>query len=317
MTMILNRLETKPMNGQYVLPPFLKSLQVGGMILCLIFCPSTSYAISQVKNIVPQTVSQGLSSQEEEQIFVQTKTSTWMPRGRNLLDVGPLVRDKLSSIGFLVKTDELDPRMLSLNVDYQEDRGIQYTLDSFGTNISCEIELTHPTSGTLWKETVQESSGAQTFGTPPYIVALQKFQTNPYIYFLGDIVKGQAIEGLDISQSLMKGFRRVLRAEKGAVDPLLNPHSMLEAESSYALRAQAKTLQELGRIKNPHAVPFLIEMLNHAESNLRVLSVRALGSIGSKKARTALQQASKGHEDELVRTEAAAALAKLPPLTPS
>lgn len=267
--------------------------------------------------VEPLIVESVFASQEGDPIFLEAKSSTWMPRGRNLLDVGPLVRDKLSSRGFLLKTAQSDPPLHALRVDYQETRGHQYTLDSFGTNISCEIELTHPTLGTLLNLTVQESSGRQTFGTPPYVVALQKFQTNPYIYFLGDIVRGRAIEGLDLSQSLMKGFRRVLQEKKGLVDPLLNPHSMEEAESSYALQAQAKTLTELGRLKNPGAVPFLREMLHHSDSKLRVLSVKALGALASPTAREALQEASKGHEDEQVRTEAAAILAKLLPFSSS
>lgn len=257
------------------------------------------------------------SSQEGESIVLEAKTSTWMPRGRNLQDAAPLVRGKLSAAGFLIKTEQGDPPILSLQVDYQETRGLQYTLDSFGTKITCAVELIHPTRGTLWKILVHESSGHHTYGTPPYIVALQKFQTNPYIYFLGDIIKGRALEGLDISQSLIQGFRRLMKAKKAAVDPLLNPHSMEEAESSYALQAQAKALTELGLIKDPSAVSFLREVLNHSDQNLRILSVKALGAIGSSTARTALQQASTGHADQRVRQEAAAVLNEFFPLSTS
>lgn len=109
-------------------------------LAALIFFPST---IQAGTNAFLLSSSTNLS-QEEPAILVETKTSTWMPRGRNLQDAGPLVREKLSRAGFLIKTEQGDPPILSLRVNYQETRGLQYTLDSFGTKITCAVELIHP-----------------------------------------------------------------------------------------------------------------------------------------------------------------------------
>ncbi len=256
-------------------------------------------------------------SQEQPAIVVETKTTTWMPRGRNLQDAGPLVREKLSTAGFVIKSEQEEPPILSIRVNYQETRGLQYSFDSFGTKISCLVELTHPLDGTLWKIHIQESSGQQTFGTPPYIVALQKFQTNPYIYFLGDIVKARAKAGANIPQSLIQGFRRLMKEGRTTVDPLQNPHSMAEAESRYAVEAQTRVVQELGLMKDPHTVPFLQEMLGHGEQRIRIGSLKALAAIGTQSAKRALQEARESHFDQRIRQEAASVLEEFFPSTAS
>lgn len=92
---------------------------------------------------------------------------------------------------------------------------------------------------------------------------------------------------------------------------------MEEAESSYALEAQARTLRELGLMKDPNTVSFLREVLDHSDQRIRIQSLKALGAIGSHAARSVLQEASHNHGDERIRHEAAAVLKEFFPLSAS
>jgi hypothetical protein len=246
-------------------------------------------------------------------LFISVRASTWMPRGHTLYDAAATLRTKLAAAGFAVVPEETQTHELVLKVVYREERGQQIRFDMFGTDISAEILLEHTTAGPLLEMTIRESSSATVFGTPPYLDALQKFETNPYYYFLGDIVRARVASRLDITGGLIQGLRRVAQRppERGDQQEQL---SMRPTDELYASDARENTIRELGRLKDRRAVPILTAMLEHPDGNVRLRSAESLGMIGAPESRPALERVAQHDRDPQVRKAAAGALSSLPAL---
>ena len=250
-------------------------------------------------------------------IYMDIAFSTWMPRGKSLADVAPSLRTSLASAGFTVVRNPTDPHELTLKVDYREGQGKQYKFDMYGTDITCVIQLEHPEFGSLLNMTIRESSANPESGTPPYLETLQRFQTNPYFYFLGDIIKGFVVSRRDTTGSLIESLQRLQVKEEpkivSPIDELPSAASTLPTfETLYAGLAREKTIQELGRLQDPRAVPVLIALLEHSDPSVRLASVRALESIREAKSRPALERLAKQDLDHDVRAAAKAAIDTLP-----
>jgi len=91
-------------------------------------------------------------------IYVNVTSSTWMPRGRTLLDIAPTIRTKLDSAGFTVVRNQSDLHDLILTIQYREEQGRQYRIDTYGTDITCVVRLEHAELGPLLDLTIRESS---------------------------------------------------------------------------------------------------------------------------------------------------------------
>jgi hypothetical protein len=274
--------------------------------------------LSLLWTLVPTVPDKGFSATPQDPsvdghntVLVETSLTTWMPRGRTLMDLDALVRNKMASAKLTIVSDPKSPRQLTLRVDYRETRGQEYRFDQFGTIITCGIRLTHAEQGMLLDYTVRESSGDELRGTAPYIEAMQEFETNPYIYLLGDLVRGRALGGLDMTGALVTGLERMAELEKRKPDPVGLTHTMSPAESIYAEEARNNTIEELGRLQDARAVPVLIELVEHADRRVRRRSAAALGAIGSPESRPALERAARDDPDDEVRAAAATALVNL------
>ena len=231
------------------------------------------------------------------------------------MDVLGLVRKKLTAAGFEVVTDPKKSHAatvpMTMNVHYVEEQGKQYRFDMYGTVITCKVRLEDAERGPLLNLDIRESSGEQYLGTPPYIEAMQKFETNPYLYFLGDLVKGRAVTGRDETEVLTEGLTRLTAAGSPRSDPLSAPHTMLDSETTYPTQARDNTIEELGRLKDDRAVPVLLTLLENPDVHVRRLAVTALGSIGSAKAGPSLEQVARADQDQAVRLAAREALERL------
>jgi len=245
-------------------------------------------------------------------IYVDVAASTWMPRGRTLSDFAPSLRTKLASAGFSVVRDQADPHDLTLKVVYREEQGRQYRIDTYGTGITCVVHLEHGGIGPLLDLTIQESSTYPETATPPYLEALEKFIANPYFYLLGDLVKGRVVSGLDTTGALIEGLRRLAEHEPVKSDPLKGEYLMLSDEVMFFTAARENVIQEVGRLKDPRAVPVLTGLLGHADPRVRLLAVRALRSISPVESRAAIARVAQQDKDREVRQAAAAALDGLP-----
>jgi len=250
-------------------------------------------------------------------IYMDIAFTTWMPRGKTLADVAPSLRTSLASAGFTVVRNSTESHDLTLKVDYREERGEQYKFDMYGTDITCVIQLEHPELGPLLDMTIRESSANPESGTPPYLETLERFQTNPYFYFLGQFVRASITSRPDRTGVLLQSLQRLMDNESRKSD-LHRPDlgdgmlEMVHGETLYPLLVRENTIRELGRLKDPQAVPLLTTLLGHGNRQVRLLSVRALGAIRVDEARPAIERVAQQDGDREVRQAAAAALAGLP-----
>lgn len=209
-------------------------------------------------------------------ILVDVSTATWKPRGRVLFDVTATVRNKLSGVGFPVVRDEAEPHDLILMLEYREERGRQYDFTTYQTIVTGRFRLEGQGSTPLMDLTVQERSGEQLGGTPPYIDAIQRFETHPSVYFLGDIVRERLRGEPARAAALMAGLRRELQAGTARIDPLSAPHTMMAGETTLPRVALQRAIRELGRLGDPEAVPFLRELLSHQDPTIQQAAGQAL-----------------------------------------
>lgn len=249
-------------------------------------------------------------------LYVDAKSSTWRSRGRVSFPVVPSLRMKLQSAGFAVVQNQTDPHDLILKVEYREERGRQFRIDLYETDITFVASLAHPTEGgELLRLTIRESSGLTEATNAPYLEVLRKFETNPYFYFLGDIIKGFVVSRRDTTSSLIEGLQRLEVKEEpimiSSIDDRL-PSAIPTFETHYARLARGTTIQELGRLQDPRGVPVLITLLEHSDPSVRLASVRALESIREPKSWSALQRLAEQDLDHDVRAAAKSALATLP-----
>ena len=281
-------------------------------VICLVMGPMVAQAEDRVlSDAEHQLVNRATT------LYVDAKSSTWRPRGRVSFPVVPSLRMKLQSAGFVVVQNRTDPHDLILKIEYREERGRQFRIDLYETDIAFVASLEHPTEGELLRLTIRESSGLTESTHAPYLEVLRKFETNPYFYFLGDIIKGCVVSRRDTTGSLIEGLQRLEVKEEprivSPIDELPSAASTLPTfETHYAGLALAKTIQELGRLQDPRAVPVLIALLEHADPSVRLASVRALESIREAKSRSALERLAKQDLDHDVRAAAKAALTTLP-----
>jgi hypothetical protein len=281
-------------------------------VMCLVMGPPVASAEERVLNDAEhQPVNRTTA------LYVDVKSSTWRPRGRISFPVVPSLRMKLHSAGIAVVQNQTDPHDLILKVEYREERGRQFRIGLYETDIALVASLQHPTEGELLRLAIRESSGLTDSTNAPYLEVLRKFETNPYFYFLGDIIKGSVVSRRDTTGSLIEGLQRLQVKEEPInvlpTDELPSAASTLPTfETLYAGLAREKTIQELGRLQDPRAVPVLIGLLEHSDPSVRLASVRALESIREAKSRPALERLEKQDLDHDVRAAAKAALATLP-----
>ncbi len=245
-------------------------------------------------------------------MYIELTTTTWMPRGRTLTLIEPNLRTKMESAGFTVVRDPTDAHDLTLRVEYHEKRGQQFRVDMYGTNITCLIGLEHVSLGPLLRMTIRESSTYPGTGTPPYLEVLEKFEANPYYYFLGDVVQGRVVSRLDTTGGLIQGLQRVVPPDSPADDDRGFEHSLLATETLYAMLARENTIHEFGQLKDARAVPVLTSQLRHSRRQVRLLALEALGAIQAAESRPAIERVAQDDKDEAVRQAAAAVLGNLP-----
>lgn len=245
-------------------------------------------------------------------IYIELTTTTWMPRGRTMTLIEPNLRTKMESAGFTVVRDPTDAHDLTLKVEYHEKRGQQIRVDMFGTHITCLIGLGHVSLGPLLRMTIRESSTYPGTGTPPYLEVLEKFEANPYYYFLGDVVRGQVVSRLDITSGLIEALQRLVPQGPPTEDDRGFEHSLLASETLYAMLARENTIHEFGQLKDARAVPVLTSQLRHSRRQVRLLALEALGAIQAAESRPAIERVAQDDKDEAVRQAAAAVLGNLP-----
>ncbi len=254
---------------------------------------------------------------EAKSVYIDLTFFTWHPRGRTLSQIGPALKIKLTNAGFTVVPRASDPHDLTLKVRYREERGQQYKFDTYGTEITCEVKLEHASVGSLLDLTIRETSGAYDSGTPPYLEALERFDTNPYFYFLGEIVSSRTRSRSDVTEALIRSLQQMIQAETPKTEQLQDAHGFLPVESIYPALVRENTIRELGRLRDGRAVPVLTALLGHASRQTRLASIEALTPLrDSAEVRSALERMATGDRDPEIRRAAASALSASTPVSP-
>jgi len=249
-------------------------------------------------------------------IYIDADASTWRSRGRVSFPLVPSLRMKLTAAGFAVAPDGTAPHDFILKVKYREERGrpIRFGLD--GTEITCAVRLEDPRSGMIAELTIQEFPPDEPSVTAPYTDVVNKLETNPYYYFLGEILKGRVQSDLDTTGSLIAAFAQMTERDEpqyGSLKaPPPNPADTLPPpEVLYVREVRANTMRELVRLKDPRAVPVLTRLLAHTDWEVRRLAVEALGALGARETRSVIERLAAEDREKRVRDAATAALAAL------
>ncbi|MCZ6581170.1 MAG: HEAT repeat domain-containing protein [Nitrospirae bacterium] len=248
-------------------------------------------------------------------IYVDVTASTWKTRGRLLYDIEGSVRVKLASVGFTVVRTSQEPHLLKLFVNYREERGEPYGANQFGTVMTGDFRVDHHTAGPVFEVTVQETSHPTISGTPPYLDALQNFQTNPYYYFLGDLIWWRMQKNHEAHTVFIEALKEKVAA--GQADRMADPslarfkkpdHYMIPSQELYIPIAIRRTVAELVHAKDPRLVPVLFDLVEYPDVYVRVQAVNALGSFQAVESLALLQNLISNDPDIEVRQAAEAVL---------
>jgi hypothetical protein len=251
-------------------------------------------------------------------VVIQVVFSTWHPRGRTLSQIEPAIRVKLRGAGFEVVTTPEDSHEYHMQVSYRETRGQQFRIDTFGTIIDCTIVMESKQESRLLHLPIHEESGPYEMGTAPYLEALEKFDTNPYFYFLGGIAAQVVGNRADVTGGLLRSFEDMLDVERRTGEDPVSDHGALQSDTVYAMAVRENTIRELGRLGDSRAVPILTGLLGHKSRDVRLQAIDSLGKLPLEEAtKVRLEQVVSNDPDRLVAQAAAAALAVHGPPVPT
>lgn len=281
-------------------------------LLCIGFAATALSVTAQDAPSHPTTP--GFS--REPVIYLDVHASTWRSRGRVSFGIVPFVRMKLTSAGFAVTRDPESPHDLTLTVDYREERGKPITISLSGTDITCVMELEHPRQGRLFYTKIHERPRYAELVTAPYVEVVEQFQTNPYFYFMGDLIRGRIDADLDTTGALIQAVDRQSYRERHprVVTPLDTLESPAETfpdlDLHFASSALENAVEELGRLKDPRAIELLKTLMFHAEPRTRLRAVLALGEFDAPILAPAMTRVVRADSDPDVRNAAATVLAR-------
>jgi hypothetical protein len=253
----------------------------------------------------------------EPVIYLDVQASTWRPRGRVSFGIIPSLRMKLASAGFAVTQAPENPHDLTLTVEYREERGKQISLNLFGTEITCAILLDHPQQGRLLFTKIHESPGYAELVTAPYVEVVEKFQANPYFYFLGDLIRGRVDAHLDTTSALIQALDRHIDRERHpraatSFDTLESPaETFSDFDLHFSALAQENAVEELGRLKDSRAIELLKTLMFHSDTRTRLRAVLALGEFDAPSLAPAMARVVRADSDAGVRDAAKAVLTRL------
>lgn len=242
-------------------------------------------------------------------IYVHVEAATWKPRGRFLYDIEGSILTKLALSGFKIVRNKHDAHQLTLVVIYREERGEQYYVDAFGTVIHGKFYLDSDSS---WQLNIVESSTNSISGTPPYLDALRKFETNPYYFFLNEILRGHVQNNLDVLGGLIFALKRTMAFEKASTESprqldYANPqdvHTMHSSQVLYKPAAISRAIAECVDSQDRRVIPVLVELLSHSEPAVRSRAIEGLGSYGVLESRMQLLEMAQNDPHPHVRATA-------------
>jgi hypothetical protein len=249
-------------------------------------------------------------------IYLDVHASTWRSRGRVSFGIVPFLRMKLISAGFGVTQDPESSHDLTLTVDYREERGKPISISLSGTEIICVMELDHPQQGRLLYTVIHERPRYAELVTAPYVDVMEQFQTNPYFYFIGDLIRGRIDANLDTTGALIRAVDRQFYRERHPrpatpLDTLESPaETFPDLDLHFASSARENAVEELGRLKDTRAIELLKALMFHSDPRTRLRAVLALGEFDAPILAPAITRVVEADSDPDVRVAAATVLAR-------
>lgn len=268
-------------------------------------------------NPAQETIERSAMVVGEPVLYLDLDASTWRPRGRISFGIAPTLRLKLASAGLGVTDDPAMPHDATLKVEYREQRGKQISVNLFGTDITCLIRLDDPQDEHRLSLVIHESPSYSDLVNAPYVEVVEKLQTNPYFYFLGDIVREHMQTHVDATGALIRAVDRQFDRELHpqpvtSLDTLVSPgETFPDLDVLFSAAAQQNTVEELGRLKDSRAIDFLERLTSHANRLTRLHAVLALGQFDDPSIAPVMTHISKADSDPAVRHAAAEVLGKL------
>jgi hypothetical protein len=227
-----------------------------------------------------------LQNEEQPTIQVIVQTSTWKTRGRLLYDVEGSILKKLSIAGFQAIHDRKKPHQYQLVVQYEEERGAKYGVELWGTTINASFlfrgaGMEEPIS---WD--IRETSTNTVSGPAPYLDALLKFETHPYYFFLGSMLKSMAKGIGNQPEALTQAVTEFVLVVYPTIDQdvtqdgvRIQDHFMDNSQRVYQEVALQRALDELVHqdIPNDTLAPIAERLLDSADPHSRIRAVQILG----------------------------------------
>lgn len=249
-------------------------------------------------------------------VYVDVVAETWKTRGRLLYDIEGSVLRNLASAGFHVVRHQDDMHELTLVVRYREERGEQYDINAYGTVIHGKFYLDSPQSESSWQFTISETSNNSISGPPPYLDALERFETNPYYFFLGDILRGHVQQDLEPRRGLLFALERMMSLEGSLINTdrtvssdMLKPpepHAMPVSQELYATTAVRRALDKYVDSGDRRVIPMLFRLIHHQDPAVRIGAIEAFGALYVKESQSDLLELSQKDLDPQVRQAAKA-----------
>ena len=249
-------------------------------------------------------------------VYVDVVAETWKTRGRLLYDIEGSILRKLAAAGFHFVRDQEDRHDLTLVVRYREEKGEQYDINAYGTVIHGRFSLNSPQSELSWQFTISETSHNSISGPPPYLDALQKFESNPYYYFLGDILRGQVQHNFTPKRGLLFALEQMTTMEgsltqtdRNRSSDILRPtelHSMPMSQELYATTAVRRTLDNYVDSGDRGIIPILFRLIHHQDPAVRIDAIEAFGTLAVRESRADLLEVAQQDLDPDVRQVAKA-----------
>ncbi len=216
-------------------------------------------------------------------VYVDIDASTWKTRGRIFYDVeGSLLR-KLATAGFSIVRNKQEPHVFTLSVRYSEEQGVPYAVTKYGTVLKANFSLHQDSPNALWQLHISEFSENSVTGTPPYLDVLQKFDTNPYYFFIGGLLRIFLEQELNAEQALLVLMQQVAierssstRGSKQADRFQEADHSMNSSRDLYLPTAMLRSIEELVRRQDRRAIPVLTRLLDYPHKEVRAGASKAL-----------------------------------------
>jgi len=254
-----------------------------------------------------------LSKEEKLIIEVSVETSTWKTRGRLLYDVEGSISTKLSGAGFHAVPKNTEAHQYNLVVNYQEKCGPQYGVILWGTTIHGSFTFRGGNLSEPFQWEIVETSTNVVSGVPPYLDALQKFETHPYYFFLGPILKNMTEQSPSIDEAL----KSALTEQVFLVYPLINEsvHREHDGYSDQYGDTSQTLYQEVGfqralddlvahQISDKELVPIAKRLLASRDSHTRIRAVHILGRTGNPNFKEKLKRLANNDPDQDVRKAA-------------